>query len=294
MYNRMLDGTVPVSGWLLSPRASKAAPDATRQDAGNGGDTLTPSPASSLKQALTWQRRTGAEASRGERCPSAAHHPTRSSRGTWSWEDTEPEPTSPTERPESERVAGAALLRTRWGGGWLGERPVLPERAWQQRKRMFPKEDQSDTAPGRWAGAIPEDPCPRSLPFAYFSVGVEGAGTGGQSGVGPPSPGTSGMWPKRRLYNTQNICLMRAGAGVWASATQRCLMPFYNDSAPNRPVTFLYLPRAPLNPEPESKTGTQTQGQTSNPGSPGLHCVWLRAAGEEKLWETRCVCVTEM
>lgn len=92
----------------------------------------------------------------------------------------------------------------------------------------------------------------------HFSVGGEGAGTGGEPGVCPLSPGTSRMRPQRRLHNPQKVCLMRARAGVWASATQRCLMPGYDDSAPNRPVTFLYLPRAPLNPEPPSKTWTQT------------------------------------
>lgn len=118
-----------------------------------------------------------------------------------------------------------------------------------------------------------------------FSVGAEGAGTGGQPGVCPLSPGTSRMRPQRRRHNPQNVCLLRARARVWASATQKCPMPVDNDSAPNRPVTFLYLPRAPLNPEPESKTWTQTKGETGNPWSPChrlLDCLWLRAVGEER------------
>lgn len=261
MWNRMLEGTFPVSGLLLSPRASKAAPEATRQDPRSGCDILTPSPASSLKQALTWPRTMGAEAFHGERWPSAARHPTRlkprdlALRGHRAWAHLSHGKTWKCED------GGSCPGESRGGVGWLWERPVLPERAWQQKERMFPKEDQLDTVPGRWAGAIPNDPCPRRLPFAYGSTSpLEGRGQAQvvSQGYVPWAQEPAGWDRKEGCTTPKNVCLMRARAGVWASATQRCLMPGYDDSAPNRPVTFLYLPRAPLNPEPPSKTWTQT------------------------------------
>lgn len=88
----------------------KAAPDTTQQASGSEGDILTPSPASSLTAGAALAGEVGAEVFHGERCLSAACHPTQLKPSDWSFQDADPGPTSSRERSGDTRIVGATLV----------------------------------------------------------------------------------------------------------------------------------------------------------------------------------------
>lgn len=139
-----------------------------------------------------------------------------SSPGTWRLEGTEPEPTSPMERPENARMAGAALVRAEVGWGGVAVGASCASRASLAAKG---KNVSKGGPVGHSARSLGRSHPKRSLSKTpafclrkHFSVGGEGAGTGGEPGVCPLSPGTSRMRPQRRLHNPQK-CLPHESKG---------------------------------------------------------------------------------